>query len=114
MAILPDFKYESDSSTIHLMRLTSEIGTAGGTQPTAEVNSDIRPKLYKSDREFGIRPRYVTCSLVNGTAPNQYITYKRVPVFTATSYASAAYQLGATLAINSVDHKVVGREPEDY
>lgn len=114
MAILPSYKYEADAGTIHLMKLSSGIGAAGGTEPVGSVDSDIRPKLYKSDREFGIRPRYVTCALTNGTAPNQFITYKRVPVFTSTSFGSAAYQLGATLAIDSVDHIITGRNGEDY
>lgn len=114
MAILPSFKYEAGQGTVHLMKLTAAIGGAGGTEPTGAIDSDIRPKLYKSDREFGIRPRFVTCALVNGTAPNQFITYKRVPVFTETAFASAAYQLGATLAINTVDHEITGRVAEDF
>lgn len=114
MAILPTYKYESDSGDIHIMRLSSDIGGAGGTEPTGTDVSDIKPKLYKSNREHGIRPRYVTCSLVNGTAPDNYITYKRVPVLTPTSWSSDAYKLGATLAINAVDHKIVARVGEDY
>lgn len=108
------YKYEADGATIHLMKLSAAIGSAGGTEPTGAINSKIRPKLSKNNAEFGIRPRYVVAALTVGTAPNTFLTYKRVPVFTATAFASTAYQPGATLAINSVDHTIVSAYPEDF
>lgn len=108
------YKYEADAGSIHLMKLTPAIGGAGGTEPTGAVNSKIRPKLSKSNAEFGIRPRFVVAGLTVGTAPNTFTKYKRVPVFTATSFASAAYQPGATLAIDTVDHEIISAYPEDF
>lgn len=114
MAALSSYKYESNAGTVHLMKLSSAIGDAGGTQPAGEVNSKIRPELYKSNRQFGIRPRYVVAGVTVGTAPNTFVKYKRVPVFLATQFALAAYQPGATLTIDSVAHTIVSAYDEDY
>lgn len=114
MAAKTDYKYESNTGTVHLMKLTSAIGDAGGTQPTGDVNSKIRPELYKSNREYGIRPRYVVAGVTVGTAPNTFVKYKRVPVFLATQFALAAYQPGAALTIDTVEHTIVSAYDEDF
>lgn len=114
MAAKVAFKYEADSGSVHNMLLSGEIGAAGGAAPDGAVDSNIKPELYKSNRAYGIRPRFVQVSRTVGTAPDTFKKYKRIPVFTPTAFASAAFALGATVAVNNIDHVVVSRFGEDY
>ena len=114
MAAKSSYKYESNAGTIHLMKLTSIIGDAGGTQPAGAINSKIRPKLSKNDGEYGIRPRYVVAGRTVGTAPDTCVKYRKVPVFLATQFVDAAYQPGATLTIDSVPHEIISAYDEDF
>lgn len=114
MATLTKAFYESDTGSVHLMKLDSTTVTAGGTQPTSTTISDIRPKLSKSNREFGLRPRYVVIGRTFGTAPDTFIKYRKIPVFQATTFAGTTFALGATVTIGTQDWEVVSRFPEDY
>lgn len=53
-------KYESDKGTIHSLRMSkSKADVANNTEPDGDVDSDILPKISKSNREYGLRPRGV-------------------------------------------------------
>lgn len=106
--------YESEGGDVHVIKLSPEIAAVAGTDSTGTSTSDIKPKLSKSNREFGLRPRLVIAALTKGTAPDTFKVYKRVPVMTPTQFASAAYANGATLTIDEDDHEIVSRFPEDY
>jgi hypothetical protein len=114
MALAVNSKYESDKGTIHSIRMTAEYAAVAGTEPQAAVNSDIKVKISKSNREFGLRPRGVTLVRVLGTAPNQFKKYTFLPLRSKTDAADAAYSSNAIVAIDGVDWKVVSTQKEDY
>lgn len=114
MVARTDTKYEADSGTIHRILLTPDYAAAAGTPPTGAVNSDIRPKVSKTNGEFGIRPRGVNLSRTVGTAPDTFKKYAFLPVLAATVFVGTAFAPGATVTIGGVDWIVVTREPEDY
>ena len=114
MATLDDSKYESNSGTIHSIRLTPAILAIAGTPPTGDVDSDIKAKVTKGNREFGIRPRRVTGSTKIGTAPNDFRTYVSVPVLTPAAFATPAFALNATFTYNSLTYTIISRENEDF
>lgn len=107
-------KYESDSGDIHFIALSPDFATAAGTPPTGAINNDIKAKVSKSNREYGIRPRGVRLSRTIGTAPDTFKKYTFLPVLTPTAFGGAGFQLGATVTIGTTDYVVVSRNPEDY
>lgn len=114
MAAFVDTLYEADSGKKHPIRLTPEYNSVAGTPPASPATSNIRAKVSKTNREFGIRPRRVILSRTVGTAPNTFRKYAYLPVLTPTAYNSNTFALGATVTINSVDYDVVGKQNEDY
>lgn len=109
-----DTKYESDTGSIHRILLTPAYAASAGTPPAGAVDSDIRPKVSKTNGEFGLRPRGVNLSRTVGTAPDTFKKYAFLPVLSAVAFAGNTFAPGATVSIDGVDWKVVTREPEDY
>lgn len=114
MATFEDTKYEADDGSIHLIRLSSETLTQAGTPPIGDVDSEIKAKVSKGNREFGIRPRYVRGSAIVGTPPDDFRKYSSVPVLTPTDFASPAFALGGTFTIGGIVFTIIARFNEDY
>lgn len=114
MVAFQDVKYETNEGDISLMRLLPDRASVAGTEPTNDANTSLRVKVSKSDREFGIRPRGVRLSRIVGTAPDTFRRYSFLPVTTPTAFATAAFQLGATITIGDTDWTVSARIEEDY
>lgn len=107
-------KYESDNETIHGILLEPSRLAKAGTPPSGEIDSPIKVKISKSNKEFGLRPRGVRLSQTLGTAPNTFKKYAFLPVLTVTAFNSSTFALGATIEIDSVNWTVVAKVPEDY
>lgn len=107
-------KYEADLGSIHSISLTPDYAAAAGTPPTGDVNNDIKPKVSKTNREFGLRPRGVSLSRTLGTAPDTFKKYAFLPVLTSTDFNGTSYAPGATVTIGGTAWTVVTRVPEDY
>lgn len=107
-------KYESDTGTIHPIRIDSERVAASGAAPAGAITSNAFAKISKTNREFGIRPRGVRLSRTLGTAPLTFKKYTFVPVLSATAWVGAAFNPGAEVTIDEVAWTVVARVPEDY
>lgn len=114
MAARTNTKYESDEGTIHPISLTANFATAAGTPPAGAVNSSIKAKVTKSNREAGLRPRGVRLFRTLGTAPDTFKRYAFLPVLTAAGLASATFAPGATITIGTVAWTVSTRVQEDY
>lgn len=114
MAARTDTKYEANAGTIHRILLTPEFAAVAGTPPTGAVNSRIRPKVSKTDREFGIRPRGVTLVRTIGTPPDTFKKYTFLVVLTPADWASPGFSEGSTITIGSIDYKVVSLVDEDF
>lgn len=114
MAAFTDTKYQSDKGTIHPIRLTDDYAAAAGTAPTAVIDSDIKVKVTKTGREFGIRPRRVTLSRTVGTAPNTFRKRASLPILTKATFDGATMAPGQTVDIGGTEWTIVSRQPEDF
>lgn len=114
MAILTKVKYESNDSTVYSLQLTPDFATAAGTEPTGGVSSDVKPKISKSNKEHGIRPRGVRLVRTVGTAPDECKKYTFLPVLTQVEWLSGAYAPGAAINIGTTAWEVSSRIQEDY
>lgn len=106
-------KYQSDTDDVHPILLDTLTAAAAGTAPAGDVNNNIRAKVSKTNRAYGLRPRGVRLSRVVGTAPNTFKRYKFLPVLTAAAFATPAFNIGATITINTVAWTVTEKKPED-
>ena len=105
--------YEADNGEIHPIRLAPETLAAAGGVPAGAISSSIRVKISKARNEFGVSPRCVRASRVRGTAPDQFLDYVTVPVLTLGIWASAAFQIGATINVDGEDYTIISRINED-
>jgi hypothetical protein len=107
-------KYESDEATIHAIRLSPEKAALAGTAPVAAVNSPIKTKISKSNREYGIRPRGVIIAREFGTAPDTFQKYAFIPKLTEADFGATAAQLNETVTYDGASWTIVSRIAEDY
>jgi len=112
-------KYESNAGTIHRLRISAEkAAVASNTEPSGAIDSPIKVKVSKGNREFGLRPRGVRLyRTVTGGSGNEAVTkvlYSFLPILTATVFESATFADEATVTINSVAWKVLSKVQEDY
>jgi len=111
-------KYEADSGSIHRIRLGKfNAAVTSNTEPTAVVNSNIRVKISKSNREFGLRPRTIglTRVVTAGSGETELTVTKRasLPVLTPAVYVSTTFAIGQTITINAVVWTIASKNPED-
>lgn len=114
MPALAVTKYEDDTGSIHPFKLTAAYAAVAGTPPTGAVNDSIKPKISKTNREHGLRPRGVRLSRTVGTAPDTFKKYGFLPVLTATGFVGATFAEGSTITIDGVDWTIIGKVAEDY
>jgi hypothetical protein len=114
MAAYTNTKYEADDGSIHAIRLRAATAAVAGAAPTGAVDSDIKVKVTKTNREFGIRPRSITISQTKGEGEDTFKIYATIPILTETAFDAAANQLGATVNYNGETWTVVSRNAEDY
>ena len=110
---LESTKYESNSGTVHLIRLNSDTVAVAGTPPTGDIDSDISCIVSKSNRRSGLGARRVTGSRTVGTAPDAFIEYRSIPVLTPAAFDSAAFALGATFDVDGDTFTIISRTPEN-
>jgi hypothetical protein len=82
--------------------------------PTGAVNDSLRPKISKTKRQYGLRPRGVVLSRTVGTAPDTFKKYYFLPLLTKGAYNGTTYAIGATVNIATVPWTVVAKVPEEY
>ena len=107
-------KYQADSSEIHGLLLDPDRAAKAGTEPTGDVSSNIKCKVSKGNKEFGLRPRGVRLARIVGTDPDTFRKYSFLPVLTAAAFGSATFAVGATITIGGVDWEVAAKVAEDY
>lgn len=107
-------KYEDDDGTVYAMRLSPDFSARAGTPPAGAVTSNIKVKVSKSSREFGLRPRGVTLARTLGTAPDTFTKTTFLPALTPSAFNSAAFALNASVTIGSTVWEIVSKRAEDY
>lgn len=104
--------YQSDSGEIYKMRIDENSVSAAGGSAGAPTSS-MFVKITKSDREFGLRPRFVTLSeTFTTTGGRSFKEYRRLPMTTLAAWNAVAED--STLTVGGKQYDVVGKEKEDY
>jgi hypothetical protein len=96
------------------LSLKPPTAAAAGTPPSGEVTQNVKIKVTKSSREFGIKPRGVALSRTLGTAPDTFTKQAFLPVLTPAAFATPAFAIGSSITIGGVVWTVVGRRAEDF
>lgn len=112
MATRTRTKYQSDEGGIHPISLDPGSVAAAGAAPTAAIDSQIRAKVSKSNKEAGLRPRGLRLARTVGAAPNEFVRYAFAPVLTPTAYEAATVQ--GTVTYQGDTWTIVAKVPEDY
>lgn len=107
-------KYESSEGSIHQIRMDSARIAVAGAAPSGAVNSPIKVKISKSNREFGIRPRGVQLRRPVNPGADDKIFRSFLPVLTETAFNSNTFALDAQVTIGGVAWKIIGKVQEDY
>jgi len=114
MPVLTNTKYEGNDGQIYSIKLTADYASAAGDPPAGGVTTDIKPKISKTNREHGIRPRGARLVRTIGTEPDTFKKYTFLPVLTLTAWSSAAYSPGTAINVGTVAYTVISRIGEDY
>jgi hypothetical protein len=106
-------KYQADNADIHPIRLSPQVyAFATSSEPTGGTTTSIHAKQSKSDREFGVRARFLRVARTVGTAPNTFIQYANLPVLTLAAFESATYADGQTLSYKGTTWEIVSHTKE--
>lgn len=112
--------YESDAGTVHPLRvdLDTEAGSTGNPVANTAVNSKIKAKVSKTNREFGLRPRGAMLrhdiSFNSNGVDYVYSKYRFLPIFQKATYDGSAFNEGAQVISKGETWVVVSQIPEDY
>jgi hypothetical protein len=85
------YRYEADNGDIHPIKLQPETVAAniGGANspPSGQVSNDISAWVNRGNRQYGLRPRYVTVRFTSG-APTGYKADQlyRIPILTQARF----------------------------
>jgi len=112
-------KYEADAGTIHVLRMSAgRIAAAGNAPPAAEINSPIKAKISKSNKEFGLKPRGIRLNrtLTAGSGANivTSVRYAFLPILTKAIFDGATLAAETTITIGSIVWTIGERVAEDY
>lgn len=111
---MPTVRYQADNELVHLMTLDADRIAVAGTPPATGTVSNIRAKVSKSNKEYGLRPRGVRLARTVGTAPDTFVKYSFLPVLSIADFASADFQLGGSITIGTISWEIIARISEDY
>lgn len=107
-------KYETNAGAIHPILLKPDTASAAGAPPAGAVTQNIKAKVTKSTRAYGLRPRGLTLSRTLGTAPDTFTKTTFLPVLTEARFNEAAAAIGATVTVGTTAWVVVGKRAEDF
>lgn len=114
---MPKSKYLADDGEIHFIRISPQVAAVANNDPPAgAVTSNIKVKVSKTNREFGLRPRFVRVAreVDVDTETRNLVIYRTIPVLTPTAFNSASFALNAVVSYEGDNYTVIQKEPEDY
>lgn len=110
-------KYQADNDIIHPIRLgKAALAVANNTAPEGAVTSPIPAKVSKTNRQIGLRPRFVRLSRETAVAGEErkLITYVNLPILTKAAFSAPAFADQSAVTYAGKEYKVIQREAEDY
>lgn len=114
MATFTRTKYESNDGSIHAIRLSADKAAAAGAAPAGDVDSSIKVKVSKTNREFGIRPRGVLLARTVGAGDDAFTKYTFLPVLTQTAFNGTGFALNTEITVGGTQWTVATKQNEDY
>jgi hypothetical protein len=112
-------KYQSDKGTIHTLNMSkAKADVANNTEPESDVDSDILPKISKSNREYGLRPRGVRLyrDVTAGTGANaitkRYNAF--LPILKKETLGDTNFSKEKDVTYKGSTWKIGGLVQEDY
>jgi hypothetical protein len=111
-------KYEADNGAIHRIQLSAaKLAVASNTVPTAAIDSTVKVKISKGNREFGLRPRGVTMfrTLTGGTGGSAVSknVYTFLPILSKTVFDGATFASETTHTYKGNTWTVLDKRQED-
>jgi len=111
-------KYEADNAAIHTINLSAKkLAVASNTVPTAAVDSTVKVKVSKSNREFGLRPRGVVMyrTVTAGAGANAVTKnkYMFLPILSKTVFDGATFAAETTHTYDGSTWTVLDKKVED-
>lgn len=103
--------YEADSGDVFRIRVEDELLPLVGAPPAGPATTPLYVKVSKTNREFGIRPRFGVYAF-SETAPSgrDLTVYKKVPFLTETAFDAAP----GTIPFKGETYELVSLNNEDY
>lgn len=112
MADFQDYKYETDSGILMLIKMDTATAAQAGTAPTGPIQLSAHAIQSRSRKAAGVHCRKMNLSRQVGTAPNTFNKYKHIPLVTPAAYTAAAGLIGTTINIGSQSWTVTSLTPE--
>lgn len=112
--VMQNVQYQSDAGDVHILRMSSARAAVAGSTAATGDSSSIRAKISKSNTEYGIRPRGVKLSRVVGTGDDASRKSSFLPVLTPTDFASAAFSIGGSITIGTIEWEIIAKVGEDF
>lgn len=103
-------KYQTNAGDICKVRLSALTAVQSGTEPAGNPTTPFFAKLGKTNREFGIRPRYAVYALTIAAGTRTLKVYKKVVKLTDTAWLASP----ATATFSGDTYDLVSLVPEDY
>ncbi len=107
-------RYTCDNAIVVGLKLSTEKAALSGTETASPIDNQIKPKISKSNTEYGLRPRYVIIARLIGTAPDTFRKYARLPVLSASDFALPAFSIGASITYKGNTWEITAQCPEDF
>lgn len=107
-------RYTCDNAIVVGLRLSTEKAALSGTETASPIDNKIKPKISKSNQEYGLRPRYVVIARVVGTAPDTFRKYAQLPVLSVSDFATPTFAIGASITYKGLTWEVIAQCPEDF
>lgn len=107
-----DLKYETNSGSIVLIRMSDEEAAATSAEPGGAVTLACHANNSGSRRRFGIHPRGVNLSQTVGTAPDTFNKSKFLALLTPAAVGASGYTVGSSITIDGDTWEVKSEVPE--
>jgi hypothetical protein len=105
-------KYQSNSGSVHPIRLSEERYAAAGTAPSGVVDSSIKVKVSKGNAEYGIRPRGLRLAKTETSGEVSNTSYAFLPILTQTAWT--AFAENSEVTVDGEEWTIVSKVPEDF
>lgn len=112
-------KYQGEDGLVYSLSLSAKkAAVANNTEPTGNVTSNVKPKISKSARESGIKPRGVILTKELTATQGEVTVTKTVrtflPILTKAVLDGDKFKKGTAVTYDGASWTVQAQVQEDY